>query len=180
MNRSNPAATLLFWAMILVGGASLGASLWLPAWLELRDAQAAERARLALRDQLAEHVKVLDVRREHLESDPSYIARIARREFGEDAPGREGVQVIPPPASAPSVEASGAATWETSLEGLAQNHPLVRMYVDPTTRWKVQALSALLILAAILFLARRPREDDSETAEAQETAHPAPQPAHGQ
>lgn len=158
MNRSNPAATLLFWTMMLVGGASLAASLWLPAWLEMRQAQANERARIRIRDELQETLTALDRRREHLERDPSYIARIARREFSDDPAERENAAIdvfaAPPPSSAPAAPAD--PEWMTTLEHLAQTHPLVRMYIEPGVRWKIQILSAALVLAAILFLARRP------------------------
>lgn len=159
MVRSNPAATLLFWAMILVGGSSLAAGFWLPAWLEMRQAQAAERARLQLRDELREHVTALDRRREHLEHDPAYIDRLARREFGEDATDRESiaVSIVGPPVPASAPAAPDEPAWASTLEQLAQTHPIVRLYVEPDARWKIQALSAGLVLAAVLFLARRPR-----------------------
>lgn len=180
-SRSNPAATLLFWAMILVGGASLAASLWLPAWLELRQAQASERVRLELRDSLREHVTALDLRREHLENDPAYIDRLARREFGEDAAQRESitVEVIPPSPSAQPASQPTEPTWALALEQLAQTHPVVRMYIDPATRWKIQVLSVVLVLAAILFLARRPTGEEAGSAAADVPADPPDtEPAH--
>ena len=145
--------------MLVAGGASLFACVFLPPWLEvraLRQEHAAARKRV---DQLEERLARATKQIEHMQSDPAYLERLAHKEFGIETPG---VEVIPVethesttgPAPAASAADTPAEELAADLEHATQTNPLVSVFVLDQTRPVVMAMSAVLIIVALVLLIR--------------------------
>lgn len=158
MMRNSPLAAVLFWVMFLAGGGALAACAILPVWLEhdsLRTLHAEAQRRV---QELEQRLIAYDRQREHLEQDPAYIERLARKEFGIVTPGVETVQVeIAPvelhattlPASRPSDPALEIAE---RVRLAARENALVSIFVLEQARPLVMLLSAgLLLIAFVAF-----------------------------
>lgn len=173
---------LLFWAMFLSGGGGLAACLLLPAYLEYRAAlteQEAVRQRAAT---LEYQRTARDAQIDHLKNDPSYAERLARRELGIETPGVRTIRISPPPASAGEVDDASAATsaaataersenWRRSLDDAIRRYPFLSLFVLKDTRRIVMALSAGVVLAALVLLNReRPAARRTAAARAFERA----------
>jgi hypothetical protein len=159
MNRSNPAITLLFWTMFVVGGLSLAVGMILPVWLEYRvEISRRDEAYQRLED-VKKQLVALERRIDHLQNDPAYLERVASREFGFGAPPTEdavAVQVVEAPATSPVLlEAQRPADRVVAvIDEATQTHPLIRLYLLDETRPLVMGMSAGLLAAAILLLGR--------------------------
>jgi cell division protein FtsB len=162
MGRWRGGTTLLFWLMFLLGGGSLFACLFLPVWLEaraLREEHAAAQQRVT---ELEEHLTSLTKQIQHLQDDPAYLERLARREFGIETPGIEMIWIDAPgsatqPTSAPTVaNVDHEEALAARIERAARTNPLVAVFVLDATRPVVMTMSAILLLVALVFLARPP------------------------
>ncbi len=166
--RDRLTASILFWAMTLLGGGSLAASLLLPAWLEYR---ASQRALRAVQQRIARteyRIRCAQAQLRHLREDPSYIARLAREEFGTPVPGVRTVFVYQsagqpqhaataalPAADAAVPQATSPAPGEdlaTQLERRIRRDPWLAVFVLPPTRPWVMLFSAGLLVAAWVLL----------------------------
>jgi cell division protein FtsB len=163
MPRSNRGTLLLFWLMLLIGGAALFACLFLPAWLEYQAARrehaAACRRIAALEDELTRVVRQI----EHLQHDPAYLERLNRQEFGIDTPGVEFKPIeVRPPATDQSLADTAASPDDdlaTALEKASEDSPFVSVFILDETRPIVMAMSGLTMLVALGMLLRaRPSE----------------------
>ncbi len=186
MARSGRGAALLFWLMALTGIAALAACLILPPWLEHQAAlqlHADARRHVA---ELEARLQVLEKQIAHLRNDPAYVERLAHEEFGITTPGVQTI-LLDRSASAASHPADpnrdrqraasdpnrarkkaarntpaddyGAEPPELStlVAELLERQPLVSVFVLDQTRPIVMAMSAALLLAAVLlFRTRRP------------------------
>lgn len=166
MTRSNPAITLLFWTMFVVGGLSLAVGMVLPVWLDYR-VEVVRRAEAAQRlEEVKKQLIAIERRIDHLQNDPAYLARVASRELKFDAsPPDETVtvQVVETPTSSPVLlQAQGTQERVVAvIDEATQTHPLVRLYMLDETRPIVMGMSAGLLVAAIVLIGRN-------------TARPAP------
>ncbi|MEP0846533.1 MAG: hypothetical protein HRF50_06875 [Phycisphaerae bacterium] len=160
--KSSAAATLLFWLMALLGGASLAAALILPPWMEYRVTRNAYADALRRVEDLEARLTAVNKQIEHIQHDPAYNERLARKEFGIQEPGIETIRLsVPPPEPASQPGGEPAGVEGDPVERLAQvvdeaarRNPLVAAYVLDETRPTVLALSALLLVSAILLLNR--------------------------
>ncbi len=167
MSPSNRlAAGILFWAMTLLGTGSLAASLLLPAWLEYRESQRALRQVEQRIARTRYRIRCAEARLRHLRDDPSYIARLAREEFGTPVPGVRTVFVYDPPRpTGPPAAAAVAGTSAThrpaeafaqALERRIRRDPWLAVFVLPPTRpWVMLFATGLLVSAWILLPAGR-------------------------
>ena len=169
MGRSSRGAALLFWLMALTSVAALAACLILPPWLEH---QAALQLHAEARRHVAEleaRLQVLEKQIAHLRNDPAYVERLAHEEFGIATPGVQTIllersaSAASHPAgdhtSAPTVGPGEEATPELSalVAEALERRPLVSVFVLDQTRPIVMAMSAALLLAAVLLSrTRRP------------------------
>ncbi len=159
MARSNAGTTCLSWLMLLIGGVSLFACVFLPPWLELR---ALRQVHAAARRQIADlEVRLARTTRqiEHMQSDPAYLERLARKEFGIETPG---VEIIPVETrenttdqSASSSSSTPRVELATVLERAMRTNPLVSVFVLEQTRPIVMAMSGVLLIVALVLLNRR-------------------------
>ena len=147
----------MFWVMFLGGGVSFFACLFLPAWLEnraLRQEYDAARERIA---ELEEELTRVARQIEHHQSDPAYLERLARKEFGTHTPG---VEIIPVetatsvPTSAPSAAARGDEELAQALEQATRTNPVVAVFVLEQTRPVVMGMSGVLMVVAVVLLVR--------------------------
>lgn len=160
--RSSAAATLLFWLMALLGGASLAAALILPPWMEYRVTRTAYADSLRRVEELEARLTAVNKQIEHIQHDPAYNERLARKEFGIQEPGVETIRLnVPPPEPASQPGGTPDSAVGNPVERLAlvvdeaaRRNPLVAAYVLDETRPTVMALSALLLVSAILLLNR--------------------------
>lgn len=166
--RDRLAASVLFWLMTLLGGGSLAASLLLPAWLEYR---ASQRALRDVQQRIARteyRIRCAQAQLRHLRDDPSYIARLARREFGTPVPGVRTVFVYDPPREPgppPTAPDAGPAPESTppdeafarALERRVPSDPWLAVFVLPPTRPWVMLFSAGLLVSAWILLPVGPR-----------------------
>jgi hypothetical protein len=159
MGPSSRGATLLFWLMFLAGGAALVACLVLPPWLEvraLRKAHALAQQRIA---ELEADLTRVSKQIEHLQSDPAYLERLARKEFGIETPGIEWVepptrpmtQPAPTPAGTPPERGQELAT---ALEHATHSSPFVAVFVLDETRPIVMVMAGVVMLMALVLLLR--------------------------
>ncbi len=166
MSQSRHLETLLFWLMILIGGAALAPGLILPPWME-RQAMI-ERHRVAQERvaALEKRVQTVEKQVDHLRNDPAYVLRLAEQEFGETiaVPDIETVIVAPSPdfEPTPPVSAAGADSAKQDilpelsalLDEVTQRYPRARVFVDNPSRQILMAMGAGLILTAIVLLGR--------------------------
>lgn len=158
MARANRGTALLAWLMFLLGGTSLFACLFLPPWRELRaqrQAYADAQRRIAeLEDRLTGVTRQI----EHLRSDPAYIERLARKEFGTETPGVEfkPVAIQQDAASRPDPASNTPPRDKlaTSLEQATYTSPFVSVFVLDETRPIVMAMSGVLMIVALILLLR--------------------------
>jgi cell division protein FtsB len=158
MARANGSTTFFPWLMLLIGGASLYACVFLPPWLELRalrQEHADAQTRIAdLEKRLAAATRQI----EHMQSDPAYIERLARKEFGTETPGVEIIPVetrqgtVDEPAAAPP--ATPREELATTVERAAHTNPLVAVFVLDQTRPTVMAMSGVIVIIALVLLLR--------------------------
>lgn len=161
MPGSNRGTTLFFWLMFLAGGTALFACLFLPAWLEvraLRQAHAAARQRIV---QLENRLTRVTKQIEHLQNDPAYLERLARKEFGIETPGVELIWIetpkntTTPPASTPApADSDRRDDLATVLEHATHTSPFVSVFVLDETRPVVMALSGVMMVVALVLLNR--------------------------
>ena len=159
MARSNRGTTLLAWLMFLLGGMALFACLFLPPWRELRaqrHAYADAQRRIAeLEDRLTRVTRQI----EHLGSDPAYVERLARKEFGTETPGVEFKPVVIQQHAGsqpdPGTDTPPRDKLATSLERATYTSPFVSVFVLDETRPIVMAMSGVLMLVALVLLLRR-------------------------
>ncbi|MFQ5806878.1 MAG: septum formation initiator family protein [Phycisphaerae bacterium] len=161
MARSNNATRLLCGLMFLGGGASLFACLFLPPWLEvraLRQAHIAARHRIAkLEERLTRVAKQI----EHLQDDPAYLERLARKELGIETTGVEIIRIDTPdnpvnqPTAAPAPTTAGRDdALATGVEQAARTSPFLSVFVLDETRPIVMAMSGVLMIVALALLLR--------------------------
>lgn len=160
MSRGSPLTTALFWLMFLVGGASLAVGLYLPPWLENRELHAHLTAARERVDALSQRLTALEVQIEHHKTDPAYVERLARQEFGITTEGRETVLIEsaqPAEAFAPELELPApdrSSQIESAIETASQTHPVMSLYLRENTRPIVLGMSLVLMVAAIALLGR--------------------------
>ena len=164
MTRSNPAITLLFWTMFVVGGLSLAVGLVLPVWLEYRVELARRDEAKRRLEEIRTQLVALERRIDHLQNDPAYLERVANREFGIGTPPSDesvAIEIVEAPTSGPVLlQATGSERVTAIIDEATQTHPLVRLYLLGETRPIVMGMSAGLLAAAILLLGRSsPRTD---------------------
>lgn len=156
MARNSPFSAFLFWIMFLLGGGALAACLILPVWIEhasLRRLHAEMQRRV---QDLEQRLLAYERQNEHLEKDPAYIERLARKEFGIVTPGVESVRVeIAPPdislASQPTPAPSDPADeLADRVRVAARENALVSIFVLDQTRPLVMAFSGGLLLVALV------------------------------
>jgi hypothetical protein len=164
MPRWGGRVTLLFWLMALIGGAALAACLVLPAWLE-------HQAALQLHWQAEEQVARLEARLRvvqkqigHVRHDPAYVERLADGEFGLTTPGVQTIALDRQDSSASQPTAADMATHTLPLNDVGERdssrlvgdvlkrYPAASVFVLDETRPIVMAMSAVLLLAALLLL----------------------------
>lgn len=159
MPRAGAGTTFLSWLMLLAGGVSLFACLFLPPWLELRALRQEHATARIHVEQLEEQNRRADKQKEHHKSDPAYIERLNRREFGIEP---SGVEVIPvetretatsPAPPDPNAE-TPAEELAAELERATETSPLVSIFVLDQTRPIVMAMSGVLLIVAVVLLAR--------------------------
>jgi cell division protein FtsB len=164
MPRSGRRVTLLFWLMALTGGAALAACLVLPAWLEH---QATLQLHAQARQQVADletRLQVVEKQIEHLRHDPAYVERLAHEEFGLTAPGVQTIVLdradslasqpttanVAGPTPSPSDESKRGSS--RLVGDVLERYPAASVFVLDETRPIVMALSATLLLGALLLL----------------------------
>ncbi len=164
MGRANAGTTFLLWLMLLAGGLSLFACIFLPPWLETRqlrqEHEQTEQRVVELERQLTRLTKQI----EHMKNDPAYLERLARLEFGTQTPGVEvvPVEIRPGPAILPdetgaSVEETPAKELAEELEQATRTEPIVSVFVLDQTRPIVMVMSGVLIIVALVSLIREYR-----------------------
>ncbi|HPM25219.1 MAG TPA: hypothetical protein PLP66_15025 [Phycisphaerae bacterium] len=177
MASPQPANTVLFWVMTLLGAAALAPCLVLPAWLErqaqLEYLQATEAHLQSLQARLLMARKQI----EHMNNDPAYVLRLAEQDFGHSLrlSDSQPVQVVPgapvdAPAPPPIPSGLFVSTQDELLPELSdflarvmQRYPRTRVFVDSRTRPAIMIMGATLLLAAVVLLGlietrpRRPR-----------------------
>jgi len=158
--------------MALTGVAALAACLILPPWLE-------HQAALQLHTEARQHVAELEARLQilekqiaHLRDDPAYVERLAHEEFGITAPGVQTILLdrsesaasqaagtdTRPATVAPDTRPATVVSSEDESPDLStlvaealERRPLVSVFVLEQTRPIVMAMSAALLLAAVLL-----------------------------
>lgn len=155
MDRARRLETLLFWLMATVGGGCLAACLVLPAWLEYRVARLAYAAAEQRVAQLERRLTAVGKQIEHIQKDPAYNERLARREFGIQQPGVATIHLdLPPREPSPPVPAEPGDLLErlaARVDEAARRNPLVAAFVLDETRPAVMGLSGGLLLTALLL-----------------------------
>jgi len=164
MSRSSVFAGIVGWLMLLAGGTALFACVFLPPWLEIRELRAERDAAREQVARLEEQLTRVTKQSEHFRSDPAYLERLARKEFGTVAPGVEIIPVEPeleqlPPASASDGTASDDEL-AAALEESTRTNPLVAVFVLDTTRPIVMAMSGVVVVMALVVLVRGPTRKD--------------------
>ncbi len=159
MARANAGTTFLAWLMLVAGGLSLFACVFLPALLEYRTTRREHATGQREVAHLEEQNRRVDKQQEHLKNDPAYIERLNRREFGIET---LGVEIIPvetrqnttdEPASAPP--ATPRDEFATTVEHAAHTNPLFAVFVLSQTRPIVMAMSGVVVMVALVLLNRR-------------------------
>jgi hypothetical protein len=163
MSQPTKLSALVFWAMVLLGGAVLAPCLILPAWLEYE----ASLDLRALRQQQVERrqaeVEKLRKQREYLETDEAYVLRLARDNLNIEIPGAQQIVVDPSPLAGSSATTAPAGPssrpadelvpeLSALVENLMQRYPLAQVFVHPKTRPPLLFIGAGLILTAIVLL----------------------------
>lgn len=148
--------------MLVVGGVSLFACLFLPALLEYRAARREHAAKSQQVAYLEEENRRADKQKEHLERDAAYIERLHREEFGTGTPG---VEIIPvetrasgseqPDSALSPTDATSSEDVATAVEHAAHENPLMAVFVLEQTRPIVMAMSGVVIVVALVLLMRR-------------------------
>jgi hypothetical protein len=159
MPRAGAGTTLFLWLMLLAGGVSLFACVFLPPWLELRALRQERDSNRAIVQQLEQRLARATKQIEHMQSDPAYIERLAHEEFGIDPPG---VEVIPvetretttSPATDDATDDTPAAELAAELERATETSPLVSVFVLDQTRPIVMAMSGVVVVVAVVLLVR--------------------------
>jgi len=158
MARSNTGANILALCMLLAGGGSLFACVYLPPWLELRALRAVHAAEHRRVVALEEHVIRLAKQIEHIRTDPAYMERLARREFGLETPGVEVIPVEvrqdPTADGAERTEAPPADEFADELEHAVQTNPFIAVFVTDATRPVVMGMSGVVVLFGVFLLTR--------------------------
>jgi hypothetical protein len=159
--RSPGGPRWLFGLMLVIVTAALVACVYLPPWLELRElrrAHAAARQRIIdLEDRLTGVARQI----EHARSDPAYLERLVREEFGTETPGVEMIRLETPedPATRPvlpagEATASGSGGAAGLVEQAAYRNPFVSVFVLDETRPIVAGMAGGLVLVALVLLFR--------------------------
>ncbi len=161
--------TLMFWITVLAGAAMLAPCLILPPWIEYQAQLERRRAADAYVAAIERQLYTTKMQIEHLQNDPAYIVRLARREFGDSikTPGVETILVGPSPdepeatqnkpaAEASATEAGPEFLPELSefLEKVLSRYPYAYLFVNERTRPVVIGLSTALLLTAVVLLGR--------------------------
>ncbi len=158
MTRSSRGTILLSWLMLLGGGASLFACLLLPPWLEYQAARRDHALRRQEVPDLEARVTRADKQIEHHHTDPAYIERLNRREFGIEPPGVELIRVAPrgSPATAPAVgEPERREQLDTTVERATRTNAFIAVFVLDATRPVVMAMSVVILVMALLLMRGR-------------------------
>lgn len=166
---------LLYWIMVLAGAAALAPCIVLPPWIEYQAARAAREA--AAQRVVDEQLRLAAVRkqREHLETDPSYLLRVARETFGIAGPGgpppRVAIPITDDPAAAGvspvAPEADVLPELSEFLQQVLRRYPQAGLFVSPDTRPLMMGLGATLMIGAIVLVgvpSRPRRRADEATA----------------
>ncbi len=158
MSRSRYGTVLLAWLLVGMGGAALAACLILPPWLEVRALRGEQQRAEAQIDALKRQVDELARQIEHLQSDPAYLERIGRTEFGFTPPG---VELIPVEAVESAAQTQSVAqpplTLAERVEAATRENPLVAVFVLDQSRPFVMGLGAAAGLVGLALLVPRPR-----------------------
>lgn len=180
--RRNWIESALFWATFTTGGGTLIAMLLLPSWIEYAQLQQlhadAQRELAEVRGAL----QTVDKQIEHLQTDPAYIARLARREFGVMPPGAQAITLahaapvsatspgeLDPRAAHPAAVRAlrDNANLSAALARAARANPLVSVFVLPETRPALMLLAWMLLLSAAVIALPSPRRSGQTTDTAQ-------------
>jgi hypothetical protein len=155
---------LMFWLMVLLGGALLAPGLILPAWLEYRASVDLRTLRQHQVDARQAEITKLRIQREHLETDDAYVLRVAREDLNIETPGVQRVRVEPEPGTEDDVGAVGppgapnekddpVPELSALVEELMVRYPLaVRVFLRPETRPPMMFIGAGLVVTAVVLL----------------------------
>jgi len=172
MSPASRSADVMYWLMLLLGGAVLAPCLILPAWLEYR--ASLDLKTLRLREVARHQAEIVQLRqqREHLETDDAYVLRLARKDLNVDTPGVERIHVdtTDAPEDDPGLPASAAADAVDELapevsdlvERVLVRYPLARMFAHPATRPPLMIIGGGLIVSAIVLLGGPPAARGAE------------------
>jgi hypothetical protein len=152
----------LFWLMLATGGGSLAACLLLPAWLELRHAEARLDEMTATVAEFEKKVEATRLQIIHLKRDPEYNERFVRQEFNVRTPGVEVVDLSPliavePDAAASQPAPTDSSRWTATLERQTQENPYLAVFLADGKRPAAMALSGLMLAGAVLLMHARQR-----------------------
>ncbi len=161
MTQPNPAATLLYWAMVLAGGLLVAPCLILPAWIEYQAALDLRGLREQQVQQREAEIEQLRRQREHLETDDAYVLRLASESLNVEIPGVERIPIEPSPVDPEAaLEAEIEETPPDEIvpelsalfEQALQRYPLARLFILPRVRPALLFTGGALIVAAIVLL----------------------------
>ena len=154
--------TVLFWLMILLGGALLIPGLMLPPWFEY---QAARQLQTAKTERIAKLETELATLRKQNEfrDDPAYLERLERLRFGGGPFDAQAIYINPAileeTQESIAAQASAARTQHDSeldatVEAYLIRYPVLQAFLRDETRPILMACGAGLILLAVLLLSK--------------------------
>ncbi len=173
MSNRRHAADLLFWFMLLAGGAVLTPALVLPPWLEYQaslDLKARHTQQVA---RWQAEVTKLRKQREYLENDEAYVLRLAYEDLNLKTPGVERVPITPgeyagvSPIEAEPPENAGppdelAPELSALVEEVLDRYPLAGMFLWPQTRPSLLFIGGGLVFTAVALLGEPGRKPESQ------------------
>lgn len=180
MSTERQAGNVLFWFMLLAGGVILAPALILPAWVEYQ-ASLDLRARRA--EQVARweaEVTKLRKQREYLETDESYVLRLAYEDLNVNVPGIERIPVAPDEyADLPEISSTEPTATQPPdelvpelsalVERVLDGYPVAGMFLWPQTRPSLLFIGAGLVFTAVALVGepvRRPETQEGDATDA--------------
>lgn len=151
----------LFWMMLVLGGASVGACLVLPAWLEYEAATRLRDEVAAQVDALSAAIERVERQQEHIQNDPAYVERLAWEELGIDKPHVDEIVIKLEGPEAAAIEQVGLSSAEDlsavstegqHVEALLVKYPALTLFVRDETRPIVLAMGGVMVFGALLLL----------------------------
>ncbi|MEX0715831.1 MAG: hypothetical protein WD066_04555 [Planctomycetaceae bacterium] len=142
--------SVLFWLCLLLAVGMYGAVALAPKYLDFLELRAAHHAGQVRLLALDRQTRTLSQVEKALESDPAFVAELARIDFDAAAPGEERIAVSPEHR----LDAQPAASVETNaVAPLPWHAPLVRAFVENRgLRRTLLIASATIVLAAFALL----------------------------